>query len=600
MTTPLSGTNVRLLTGVPFSNDYKHTRWFDSESEQLTYFAQKPSIYGNVQMNFQREEDKTVIQVPMHIDKLHNVNYIEFMNADYGDKKFYCFVTGLEYANGGNTKVHFQVDVIQTWMTQWKEGFKPSYVNREHCQLRDENDVPIVNTVDEGLNYGLEYDDIHVNHFVPNQGVKWLVMVCTKLMHVKDGGTKDKSIATYNGAAQPLTYYVLPVTLDGQPIKFMSGSDDIPMSTPDKLLSTVYETEGATKNIVSIYITDSIGCPIEVAGGGETPYNITLTEKDQKLKAVRIGEGDKVNDLLYVEDVKRYKTETFPLEGRYEHLPHYRETKLYMYPYTIITMDDFKGNRTDYKIENIYDPFINLNIKGSMGTSNNVTYGIQKYNDKSESTNHQDNQYALVNNTPQDIPVITDYLAAYLQGNKNSIENQKNSIMFNGMMGALNSGTQVAGGLKNPNLDSGGMQASFGTLGAIQSAGSSVLQLQGLEAKQQDIGNIPPQLTKQGSNTAYSFGHRYDGVTIIKKTLKPEYRRKLEDFFNMYGYKLGKVKKPNFHTRKSWNYVETVDCVITGNFNNTDLRSVKNIIDGGITFWHTDDVGNYNLGNEVI
>lgn len=599
MATPLSGTNVRLLTGVPFSNDYKHTRWFNNENEQRTYFAQKPSVYGNAQMNFQREEDRTWVQVPMHIDKLHNVNYLEFVNADYGNKKFYCFVTNLEYMNKGNTRVHFQVDVIQTWLSEWKSGFKPSYVLREHCPLWDSEGRPIVNTQDEGLDYGLEYDDVHVTHYVPNSGIKFFVMVCTKIMHA-DTNSKDKSIATYNGSAQPLTYYVVPITLDGQPIKVMDGESDIPMTSPEKLLSTVYETEGATKNIVSIFMTDSIGCPFTVAGGGETSFNITFTEKDQKLKPVRIGEGDKVNDVLYVEDVKRYKTETFDVEGRYEHLPNVRESKLYMYPYTVLTMDDFKGNRTDYKLEYIYDPFIKLNMKGSMGTSNNVSYGIQKYNDRADMTNHQDNQYALINNTPQDIPVITDYLAAYLQGNRNSIENQKQGIIFNSFMGALSGGVQTHSAMQNSNPVSGGAGASFGVINAAQSTGNGILQLQGIDAKQKDIANVPPQLTKQGSNTAYSFGHRYDGVTLIKKTIKPEYRQKLQQFFGMYGYKLGQVKIPNWHTRENWNYVQTVDCVITSNFNNSDLRQVKKIIDNGITFWHTDDIGNYDLANEVI
>ena len=264
MATPLSGTNVRLLTGVPFSNDYKHTVYHDSEEDQRAYFTGKPAIYGNAQMNFQREEDRTWVQVPRHIDTLHNVNYMEFVNADYGSKRFYCFVTKLEYINKGNTRVHFEVDVIQTWMFHWKDGFKPSYVNREHCPLSNPDGSPYINTKDEELAYGLEYDDVRVTHYVPNNGIKWIVMICTKIMHASTTN-KDKSIATYNGSAQPLTYYVLPVTLDGQPVKFMDGKEDIPMTSPEKLMSTVYETEGATKNIVSMFITDSIGCPITVA-----------------------------------------------------------------------------------------------------------------------------------------------------------------------------------------------------------------------------------------------------------------------------------------------------------------------------------------------
>jgi hypothetical protein len=44
-TVPLSGTNIRLLTGVPFSNDYKNTRWFDTREAQTSYFLAKPTTY---------------------------------------------------------------------------------------------------------------------------------------------------------------------------------------------------------------------------------------------------------------------------------------------------------------------------------------------------------------------------------------------------------------------------------------------------------------------------------------------------------------------------------------------------------------------------
>jgi len=590
---PVSGTNVRLLSGVPFSHDYAHTRWHNDKGTQTSWFLNRPVVHTMSEANFQRIEGKPYIRCDEPIDNLWNAKYIMFQNKAYNSKWFYAFITKLEYVNGGRTNVHFQLDVMQTWM--FDMNFKPSFVVREHCPLWNEDGTPVVNTVDEGLNYGLEYDDVHVEHYVPNKGIKFLVMVCTKDMH---SSKKDKTVATYNGTAQPLTYYALPVMLDGEPVKILSGEDDIPMSSPEKFLSTVYDTESAQKNIISLYMTDSIGCPFTVGGGGETTWVISFTEKDQKITPVRIGEGEKVNDLLYIEDVKRYKTETYDVGGKYDNLPSYKESKLYMHPYTVLTIDDFKGNRTDYKLEYIYDPNIKLNIKGSMGLSNKISYGIQKYNDKANMTNHQDNQYALINNNPQDIPILNDMYAAFLQGNRNSLQNQKDSILFNGFMNNVGSVTGNVG-RQMDGMDRSLNGVNMG-IGVAQGTGNTILQLQGLEAKQKDIANTPAQITKQGSNTAYDMGHRYDGVTFIKKTLKPEYRKKLEDFFNAYGYKKNEVKMPNFHTRKSWNYVETKLCNIDGSFNNEDLSDLKKVFDNGITLWHTDDIGNYSLSNEVI
>ena len=87
---------------------------------------------------------------------------------------------------------------------------------------------------------------------------------------------------------------------------------------------------------------------------------------------------------------------------------------------------------------------------------------------------------------------------------------------------------------------------------------------------------------------------------IVKKQIKQEYIDKLTDFFNMYGYRVDRTKIPNFHTRQYWNYVETKNCNILGSINNDALQELKNIFDSGICLWHTDDIGNYNLENEVI
>jgi hypothetical protein len=43
---PASGTNIRLISGVPFSNDYKHTRWFDSVDQQTNYFLNRNVVHA--------------------------------------------------------------------------------------------------------------------------------------------------------------------------------------------------------------------------------------------------------------------------------------------------------------------------------------------------------------------------------------------------------------------------------------------------------------------------------------------------------------------------------------------------------------------------
>lgn len=591
MTTPLSGTNVRLLTGVPFSNDYKHTVYHDSEEDQRAYFNGKPAIYGNAQMNFQREEDRTWVQVPRHIDTLHNVNYMEFVNADYGNKRFYCFVTKLEYINKGNTRVHFEVDVIQTWMFHWKDGFKPSMVLREHAKLWVNNNPegrnPELNTVEEGLDYGHEYDIVNIEEVAIHAQLQFLVIVCKEPLHA---ATDLKGVTpVINGYPQPLTFYLHPFYYQNGKAPTINGKQSLAPLTD--VLKAVYKDEKAQKNVVSLYITSYTGINFDWDG---TDLKVSM---DMFGLANFGGDGSENAQTLYLKDLKKYSTKQILIGERYANIEMPKESKLLMHPYTTFTLTDFKGTRIDYRPEYLPHSDLRVGVRGSIGLSNKTSFGIINYNSdfEGEYIDYALNEYNGVDNSPNDVPILNDYLSAYLQGNRNSIANQKDSIVFNGVMNTVSGGLQGA----SSGFSSGVAGAGFGAINATQGAGNALLQLQGIEAKQKDLANLPPSMEKMGTNSYYDYGNNIQKLYIIRKQIKDGYKRKLSSFFNVYGYKTGRVKVPNFKTRENWNFVQTHDCVLKANFNNEDLQKVKSIFDSGITLWHTDDVGNYGLSNEV-
>ena len=51
-----------------------------------------------------------------------------FQNPAFGNKWFYCFITGVEYINDAVSDVFFETDVMQTWLFDW--DFKKTYVER--------------------------------------------------------------------------------------------------------------------------------------------------------------------------------------------------------------------------------------------------------------------------------------------------------------------------------------------------------------------------------------------------------------------------------------------------------------------------------------
>jgi hypothetical protein len=108
-TVPLSGTDIRLLSGIPFSNDYKNTRWFDTVTEQTNYFLSKSVVQVIPENTFQRtNEGYNFISVSNNIDALWGTNYVMFRNTSYNSKWFYGFVTKLEYKNKNDNVCTFR------------------------------------------------------------------------------------------------------------------------------------------------------------------------------------------------------------------------------------------------------------------------------------------------------------------------------------------------------------------------------------------------------------------------------------------------------------------------------------------------------------
>lgn len=617
-TLPTSGTDIRLLTGIPFSYEYKETRWFDNITQQTAYFEKQTVVHRMADSTFKRPENSTYISVDTPIEDLFGVNYVMFKNAKYGNKWFYAFVIHLEYKTRTTTYVHLALDVLQTWMFQL--NFKPSFIIREHCKLWNDDGTPVINTVDEGLNYGLDYDIVHTQQMKTFGNIQFMVVVSKLPMH-KDAGTDIEP--HFIGAPQSLTMYVIPFyTSKLKPVIMFEQSTEkqVEVSLPTAALTAFYNNEDATNNIVSIYVTPNIGMEFTVKDDNPESNAIPAYLQRNKLdwlETVTIGDAETYVSLLKVKDVNQFEMLRRRITyDKYEGFRNVKESKLLMYPYTNLAVDDFKGNRHVYKLEYLRTKGIEALLFGSVGTGNFHSLSLNGYNSPTAGDmplmSSVSSDAGIIDNQPNDVPVLNDYLAAYLQGNKNQIKNEQDTIKFNGIMNGIRSvadGATASAHLFNPptnpfNAISNKIDAASGIANALidgaQGAGNSVLQMQAIEAKQADIANVPPSIAKMGTNSAYNMGNGYNGFYFVKKQIKTEYIKKLSDFFNAYGYKVNEVKMPNLHTRRYWNYIQTTDINITANMNYGDLVQIQGIFNAGITLWHTDDIGNYSLENEVL
>lgn len=105
-----------------------------------------------------------------------------------------------------------------------------------------------------------------------------------------------------------------------------------------------------------------------------------------------------------------------------------------------------------------------------------------------------------------------------------------------------------------------------------------------------------------GSNDAY----RMLSLNLLTPKLMffvptEEYKNRAKLSFTIRGYATNLVELPNLHTRKSWNYIQTVKCnIVSHDIDVVDLERIKQCFDNGITLWHTKDIANYTLNNDEL
>lgn len=135
------------LVKTPLENDYKNTFTFSTLANQTSYFDGLSSkiVAGN-DYTYMKKDGK--IRVSKNVDDIINYNYLYYTNTGFTTKRYYCFITRMEYVNENCTDVYIETDVFQTWYFQivWNRCF----VEREHVS----NDTRGAHTIPEDVETG--------------------------------------------------------------------------------------------------------------------------------------------------------------------------------------------------------------------------------------------------------------------------------------------------------------------------------------------------------------------------------------------------------------------------------------------------------------
>ena len=612
-------TEVHLLSNVPFNFSYNNVMDFDTIEDQTSYFINKSKMTFE-DLTHQRVNNNS-INLEVAYEELYDINYMMFQNDKIPGKWFYAFITSYDFISPNVTRISYQIDVFQTWLFDME--WQTTYVDREHTTRFNNDGTPVINTIEEDLAYGTDYKTIYKRK-CNDDNIIWLVAITKSPIEQLIGGS-TANVGKVGNIYTPLCYTLVPTDLDNTLVTINGKVGG------DTFLLNLGQSSATVGQLVSIFYTPYV--PFEYSISNTN--NITTNDGN-----VHFIDGGAVGGFYSYYGNSNWTPRNYSVTSdMYSLMSNYSESKLYMYPYTVIELTDMQGNTATLKPQNFDSKALSFDIMSCISTQPKTAIYPHGYLGNTTGT-VKDFTGGIINNNICDIPIVDDYTASYMQANRNSIATSNKYAMDNALRGV--SQNTANNRLNNAVIDkqqkyneldmyAGALSSalSLNLGGVVKSTYSGIKNIDMTEAKRasmnlnndfankniminaeqqigltqakiQDINNIPPTVSNLGNNTMFDTGWKNMHFYVMIKTVRDEFAEQLTNYFKMFGYKVNKLEIPNTKSRESYNYIKTVDANIVGNIPSNDLSAIKGIFDKGVTIWHTDQVGDYSLSNDEV
>lgn len=289
--------------------------------------------------------------------------------------------------------------------------------------------------------------------------------------------------------------------------------------------------------------------------------------KGDGIVSIFMAPSDFLDESINVTDIKRYSITKSKKTGSIDgYTP--RNKKLLTYPYNFLYVTNMSGNSATFCYEYFSTDDCQFTLAGDMSCNPQVTLFPNYYKGL---TNNYDERMNL-DGFPQCAYTTDTYMAWLAQ---------------NGSSQAISTLGSAMGAVANVKT------------GNIGSAVGNALSIFQTVAQRSVIQEQPPQAHgTTGSSISVALGIK--DFIFIKKYIRKEFARIIDDYFDKYGYATHRVKVPNINTRPAYNYVKTINSSVTGNIPVDDLSKICSILDNGVTFWKSpNNVGDYSINNAV-
>ena len=527
---------LTLYSNIPLDPRYEHSIGWGSRAAQSTYFAGK--VYATLS-NFSYLRKERAIKVPYSAEQLEgDINYLSTNN---GGKVRYYFITSKEYVSDNVTRLYIELDVLQTYQFDW--NIPACFVEREHVT----NDIGGAHLLPEGLEVG---------EYITNGGkttseLDELAIVCLS------------SVTMSNPMGEPVAGSIVSGIYSGLKL-YCRSADDTGVKVVNAALSSL-STLGKAEGVQSMWM-----CPK------------AFIDADWE------NESNEV--MLEVKGMKTLESSPFSVPTSIDgYTP--RNKKLLTYPYNFLYAYNGSSGAATYRFElfSTAPTFIMAMSCSSDGVARLIPENYRGF--------PLDNESGISMTGYPTCAWTQDAYKIWLAQNQAT---QDLTVFSGGVQVALGAATMAGGaaltvsGALNPLDSSEGHGGQMMASGAQQMY-SGAMQIAGVMAARKDA-SVQPLQAKGAQSASVNIMLNQQRFTISVMSITAEYAERLDKYFDMYGYCVNTVKTPEINTRRLWNYIKTLGCIVRGNIDTNDRRRIGEIFDRGVTFWHDPaKMYNYNL-----
>lgn len=599
---------IYLIERAPIDITYSHTIDFKSPEEQLAFWGSLVKTELREYQYIRRE--RRFIQIDKSYESLDGINYLYFRSRE-NSKYYFAFVTEREYISDNVTRVFFEIDVLQSFMFDYK--FKPSYIAQAHVDRWNADHSPKYSRTDEGLAYGSEYVTEAAYKMKPDAptGHGFYLVYTTSIP--ADSGIEYSSdvdlskSSTISGNPTPYNIFIIPEAAESEKVIGIAYN-----SMTTNSLANMHELQRFMMSSgLGEYIKQIVYVPylpfkysFKAATGNASGIDYEV-DFDIEYVPMYFKEGNNAIRCVFIKRIpadsiiKDYASlglfdgleEKIPTSAEWNAIkanPYTTErdrrfeSKLLTFPYRYNIFTDWIGAPALIKNEYLFAD--KINIKGSIGFGFNCPrrYWIEDYRADPEGREASISQLI-----PLEQPIISDAYYSYLLQNKNQISANLTNAKINAITTTIGgAGAGAIAGAHGAGVAGAIGGAIFGTAKAgLDSALNIQAMIRSENAKQSDIKNIPDTIANSNDCTlAIADECRY--LTFYRKAISCEFEEQLAQYWAMYGYIVKRVEIPDLRSRVRYNFIKTIGANIEGEIESSYLAAIKTIYDNGLTIWH--------------